>query len=242
MSVFSPDRAAILAALVDEHSAQSPLARARTLCELCRRATGTTGVALSVAGARLNHVPTTVCGTDVPSLRLDQLQLGLAEGPIADALVSTFPVLAPDLTDVSHVRWPWFAPAAVEAGAAAMFVLPLCPGETPLGALSLYRSTVGDLTAEQFDDFAVFADAAAEILLPRHAEPDDEPGSWTVGDGTGFLPEIPQAVGVIMADLEVDAEHALARLRGHAFATEQTISEIAHEIVSRRLRLEPDAA
>jgi len=237
--VFAPDRT-MLAALVDEHSTRPPLWRAKALCVLCKKLSGVTGVALSVAGGKLSNVTSTVCGTDELSMRLPELQMGLAEGPIADALDSTFPVLASDLTDVSHVRWLWFAPAAVQAGAAAAFVLPVGDGETPLGALSLYRSTSGDLTAQQYDDFRALADAAAEILCSSSGG--DEPGSWTVGEGTGFQPEIHQALGAIITDLGVDAEHALARLRGYTFASGQTISEAAHDILSRRLRLDPDAA
>lgn len=152
-------------------------------------------------------------------------------------------MLAPDLTEGSHVRWLWFGPAAARVGVGALFVLPLCVGETRLGALSVYRSTCGDLTAEEFDDFAALADAATDILLGGSAGGADRAaGAWTVGEGTGFQPEIHQAVGVIMGDLQVDADSALARLRAHAYAGDRSISEVAHEIVAHRLRLEPDAA
>ena len=230
-----------LAALVYARSTLSPLTRAREICALCAETTGASGVALSVAGSRLPGVTSTVCATDAVGMRLEELQLGLGEGPIADALDSTLPVLAEDLADISHLRWLWFTPAAVEAGAAALFVLPLCSGETGLGALSLYRRTSGDLTAEQFDDFRAHADAMTLILLDDNADSGEQPGSWTVGDGTGFQPVIQQAVGVIMADLDVDVEYALVRLRGHAFAVGQSISAVAHDVVARRLRLDPDA-
>jgi hypothetical protein len=231
-----------LAALVYGHSAVSPLSRVKGVCALCQKATGASGVALSVAGRGSHPVTSTVCGTDALSMRLEELQLGLAEGPIADALESTFPVQVPDLTDVSHQRWPWFGPAAVQAGALAVFVVPLCAGETPLGALSLYRRSIGDLTAEQFEDFRAIADAATQILTMNHGDSGDDAGSWTVGEGTGFQPEIHQAVGAIMADLGIDADQALARLRGHAYASDRPMSEVAHDIVSGRLHLEADRA
>jgi hypothetical protein len=69
-----------------------------------------------------------------------------------------------------------------------------------------------------------------------------ETGSWTVGAGTAFHPEVHQAVGVVMEELGVGAEDALARMRGHAFAAGKPISEVAHEIVAGGLRLEKDAA
>jgi hypothetical protein len=231
-----------LAALVDKRSTQDLLSRAQEMCALCQQATGVTGVALSIAGGGTQYLSSTVCGTDALSLRLEELQLGLAEGPIADALYTTFPIIAADLDDASHPRWLWFAPAAVEAGAAALFVFPVCRDQRCLGALSLYRSTSGDLTVEQFDDLVALADAAAVILLPGSANTDKEAGSWALGVGTGFLPEVPQAVGAIMTELGIGPEHALARLRGHAFAEGQSISEVAHEIMAGRLHLEDDAA
>ncbi len=183
-----------------------------------------------------------VCATDALSADLEELQLGLAEGPVGDALATTLPVLASDLADVSHPRWLWFASAAVEAGAAAVFVLPLCADEKQLGALSLYRRSSGDLTLEEFDDFRAYADAATLILLEDKAESDEQAGSWTVGEGTGFQRAVHVAVGVIMGALDVDAEHALARLRGHAFATGRAISAVADDVVAGRLRLDPDEA
>jgi len=245
--MFSADRAR-LAALADVHSTLNPLTRVRAVCRLCLTVTGVSGASMSVVGGcGAERVMSTVWGTDPVSLRLEELQLGLGEGPIVDALESTLPVLESDLSDVSHRRWRLFAPAALEAGAAAVFVLPLCAGgwcvagERCLGALSLYRSSVGDLTVQQYDDFRDVADAALAILRWGSVESDDEAGDWTVGSGTGFQPEIHQAVGVIMGDLDLDADEALDRLRAHAFVTEQPISAVAGDIVSGRLRLERDA-
>jgi len=246
-SMFSRDRARLVA-LADAHSTLDPLLRVKSVCRLCLSVTGVSGVSLSVAGggSPAKHVISTVWGTDVVSLRLEELQLGLGEGPIADALESTLPVLESDLGDVSHRRWRLFAPAAVRTGAAAVFVLPLCAGEwcvageRCLGALSLYRSSIGDLTVEQYEDFRDIADAAMEIVRSGGVESGDEASEWTVGSGTGFQPEIHQAVGVIMVDLEIGADEALDRLRGHAFAAEQPISAVARDVVSGRLRLERD--
>jgi len=242
--VFSADRAR-LAALADVHSTLSPLSRVRAVCRLCLSVTGVSGASMSVVGGcGSERVTSTVWGTDAVSLRLEELQLGLGEGPIVDALESTLPVLESDLSDVSHRRWRLFAPAAVRTGAGAVFVLPLCAGgwcvagERCLGALSLYRCSIGDLTAEQYDDFRDVTDAALEIMRSAGAESGDEGDAWPVGSGTGFQPEIHQAVGMVMGDLDIDADEALDRLRGHAFATGQPISAVARDIVSGRLRLD----
>jgi len=47
--------------------------------------------------------------------------------------------------------------------------------------------------------------------------------------------EVHQATGMIIAQLDVSATAAFARLKGHAFATERPIDDTAHEVVMGRL-------
>lgn len=47
-----------------------------------------------------------------------------------------------------------------------------------------------------------------------------------------------QAVGMIMAQLGVGADEALARLRGDAFAHDRTVLEAAVDVVARRRRFD----
>jgi AmiR/NasT family two-component response regulator len=54
--------------------------------------------------------------------------------------------------------------------------------------------------------------------------------------------EVYQAAGMLIAQLGVTAAEALVRLRGYAFAHDMTASEVAWEIIERRLRLADDAA
>jgi AmiR/NasT family two-component response regulator len=50
--------------------------------------------------------------------------------------------------------------------------------------------------------------------------------------------EVSQATGVLMAQLDLTATAALARLRAHAYATGMTATDVARDILERRLRLE----
>src|SRR5690349_15667850 len=69
--------------------------------------------------------------SDAVSARVEQLQFLLGEGPCRDAFATAGPILAGDLrAPVWRERWPAFAPAAVLAGAQAVFALPLRVGET----------------------------------------------------------------------------------------------------------------
>ena len=104
--------------------------------------------------------------TDEVSRQLAELQLTLGEGPLFDASVSGGPVLASDLTDgESGARWPAFAPAASQAGAAAVFAFPLVVGAIRAGVLGLYRDRPGSLSDFQLGDALTFADTATMLLL-----------------------------------------------------------------------------
>jgi len=43
------------------------------------------------------------------------------------------------------------------------------------------------------------------------------------------------ATGMVMVQLGVDPQHALARLRAYAFAEGRTVTEVARDVVARRL-------
>src|SRR5260370_26718649 len=104
--------------------------------------------------------------TDEVSEQLAELQLTLGEGPCRDASDSGGPVLTSDLATRDDARrWPVFAPAACQAGAAAIFAFPLRIGAIRSGVLGLYRKWPGPLSAFQLGDALVFADTATLLLL-----------------------------------------------------------------------------
>ena len=46
---------------------------------------------------------------------------------------------------------------------------------------------------------------------------------------------------MVLAQLDVSAEQALARLRGHAFAEQRLLIDVARDVVARRLTFTKDA-
>jgi hypothetical protein len=52
--------------------------------------------------------------------------------------------------------------------------------------------------------------------------------------------EVSQATGMLVAQLGVDPAEALVRLRAHAYVTGRSATDVARDIVDRRLRLEVD--
>ena len=179
--------------------------------------------------------------TDGVSRRLAESQLTLGEGPSLDAFASGGPALVSDLADgESGLRWPVFAPAAREAGAAAVFAFPLAVGAIRAGTLGLYRDRPGPLAGRQLGDALLFADTATLLLLNAQTE------ASSVADSDRQPPDFPwhraeidQATGMLTEQLGVSIADAFARLRAYAYANDLRLTDVAGDIVARRLRLYP---
>jgi ANTAR domain len=179
--------------------------------------------------------------TDEVSQRLAELQLTFGEGPSVDAFASGGPALASDLADgEAWRRWPTFAPAACDAGAAAVFAFPLAVGAIRAGVLGLYRDRPEPLAGRQLGDALLFADTATLLLLNEQAngsavpESDPQPGHFP-----WHRAEIDQATGMLTEQLGVGIADAFARLRAYAYANDLRLTDVARDIVARRLRLYP---
>ena len=173
------------------------------------------------------------------SARVEELQVVLGEGPCVEAFARGRPVLASDLDDPYWLRqWPMFVPAAVGAGARALFALPLQVGAVCLGVIDLYRPGPGVLAGDELAEALAFADAATELLLAEHLPGGQVPGSELVFSHRAV---VHQATGMVSAQLGVPVPDAFVRLRAHAYAAERSLDDVARDVVARRLRVD-DAA
>jgi hypothetical protein len=236
--------ARIWALVAGEAARRGGRVSAADACVAAVAAVEVTGAWLVAArGAEAGHV---MWVTDEVSELLAELQLTLGEGPGPDAFACGGPVLASDLGEgEAFLRWPVFAPAAREAGAAAVFVFPLQVGAIRAGVMGLYRERPGPLSGSHLGDALVFADTATLLLLDVQ---DQEAGEAAAGSGPGGQPadlalhraEIDQATGMLTEQLGVGIAEAFIRLRGYAYAHGRRLSGLARDIVERRLRLSPE--
>ena len=169
---------------------------------------------------------------------MEELILTLGEGPGVDTSFAG-PSLVADLNAADcQARWPVFAPAAVAAGVQALFALPLRVGGVGLGVMCLYRSRPGSLNGEQLADALVLADTVLALLLDAKQDNGFAAGErWSELAGP-LHPEVHQATGMLTVQLGVTAAVAFVRLRAYAFAQERRLSDVARDVVARRLRLD----
>jgi len=179
-----------------------------------------------------------VCTTGEVSALVEDLQYALGEGPCVDAYHLDRPVQEPDLADPAEPRWLAFSGPAVDAGVRAIFGFPLSVGSVRMGALNLYSDRPGPLTDDQHADALVMADIAAEAVLDMQAG--QAPGVLAAGieQGSNFQYVVHQAAGMVSSQLDIPIAHALVRLRAFAFANQRLLSDVAADIVARRLRLD----
>jgi len=140
---------------------------------------------LAVSRAGAVHV---ICVTDQLSRQLADIELTVGEGPRADASAFGGPVLVSDLAHHDIVdRWPAFAPAAREAGAAAVFAFPLQIGAIRVGVLEMYRRLPSPLSTLALGDALLFADTATLLLLEgQQTDGRDGEGLASGRDGEGL--------------------------------------------------------
>lgn len=202
---------------------------------------------LPVIGAsvslRSNGMPVQLSSSSDQAARLSQIQATLGDGPCVHAASIGAPVLADDLTNGRDARrWPVFAQEATAAGVRAVYSMPLGDDVVCVGTLDLYRDAPGALDPRELRTARLVAGVmtVALMALPRAEGDDADPDEpWLSGLAIDY-DEVYQAVGMIMVQLDVGADEALARLRAHAFAHERTAVEVARDVVWHRKRFERD--
>ena len=213
------------------------------LCEACVALFGVDAAAISLV---FDGVSTGTLGaSSAPARALDELQFTLGEGPCLDSVSQRAPVLVVDLADPDEARWPVYGPAMLAHRIRGVSAVPVVVAGEYVGALDLFRVDAGALGAEQLTGALVAAQLAQMPLLDligsdlQAAMTDPDSDAW-IELGILSRAEVSQATGMLIAQLAVEPAEALVRLRAHAYATSRPVTDVARDILDRRLRLDAD--
>lgn len=206
------------------------------LCVVCAEVTEMSGAGIMLVSSDRPHG--SVCATNPVAALIEELQFTLGEGPCVDAQRSHQPIVEPDLANPAVMRWPAFGPPAVSAGARAVFGFPVAMGDVRLGALNLYRDRPGPLSDRQWSDALLVADVAARAIMGMQVGA--VPGSLgaELDTGTNFRFVVHQAAGMVAVQLGVPVDEALTRIRAFAFSHDRRITDVALDVIERRLRFD----
>lgn len=226
-----PDRGRMLSKLATT-LATLPTDRPPTwrLGEAMRRMLEADGVAFTVE--YLSNSRVTVCATDDVAETLESLQEVAGEGPGYEAARTGMMVIA-ELDGDADQRWPMLTQALEEKyGPLKMYAVPLHANGDLAGVATLHTGPNRSL-AEPPDRIAFLANAVGAALVTDAA--DHPEGHLQPGEGWGARSLVHQATGMVMAQVRLTPEDALALLRGHAYAMATDINDVAARIVDRSI-------
>ena len=198
------------------------------LCLASRDLAGADAATITVAYAETNRV--TLFATDEVSARLEDLQEVMGEGPGYSA-ASHRGVEVCRLGTLAAERWPLFSAAALQiVGAATLHAVPMQPGNQLFGVMTLYQleHPHADLAMDvRTLERLAAATGAALMRDPEAVDQDLMDGPWA------SRAQIHQATGMVVAQLGLNSDDALAVLKAHAYAGETTLADIAEQVVDR---------
>ena len=166
----------------------------------------------------------TAPGADLAEL--DQLQIGLREGPSLDAIRGGVPtVVAVGDLDDERDRWPRFAPAAVHRGVHGVLSVALVRPGVVRGAVTVYSRT-----RHGFDTSATaIADAfALQAAVALHGATK----AYHLERALETRDLIGQAKGILMHRHGIDADRAFRMLVGASQATNMKLPDVARWLIS----------
>jgi hypothetical protein len=163
---------------------------------------------------------------------VDELQFDFSEGPCWDALKTRQPVLEPALRTRPRRTWPAFTSAIERENVASLFAFPLLLGTLRIGAIDMYSSDPVKLNPTQTKQAASMASAVSRHVLRNALQSD---GDFEDDGNVHSRRVIHQATGMVLAQLRLAPDDARLVIQGHAFATNRSMMDVAHDIVNRNL-------
>jgi hypothetical protein len=196
---------------------------AMRLCEACVDALGAHGGALTVVGGPGERVAVSTPGAFED---LEPLQEVLGEGPVPQAMADDQPVV----THLGAVmdEYPVFSQLAGPVGGeVTLYAVPMRAGGRVVGVLSLY--VTDDPQARSAHDLQFLADVVGASLLGDAGLLDVSERAW-----------LHRAAGMVIAQLGVGVEDALAVIRANAFSRSTSLRSVAEDVLERRLTFSLD--
>jgi len=205
------------------------------LARACVQVLPVAGVGISMFGSNGMRIPAGASDDDAATA--ERLQFTAAEGPCLDAHALTRTVLATE-TLIAQ-RWPDFYTGLVaKTPFRAIAALPWPHSLKGAGTVDLLFHRSSDLVDL---DFVLADEVIAQVERTLDGESVIEfsplgPGpAWLAGPAANSRNAVFIAMGMLNVALNVSSPDALALLRGHAYATNRTVDEIAHDVANHRL-------
>ena len=178
-----------------------------------------------------------IASSDERMRLLELFELQGAQGPCLDAFSSGRAVQA-SAAD-SRARWPVFAPRASGAGFQVMCAVPLRVRTDVIGALNLFRGSDEPFTGAEMEIAQAMAEMAAIGLIQERALRERNLLTEQLQAALNSRVIIEQAKGMLAEYLTMTVDDAFKLLRSYARDHNRKLSEVASDVVDRKI---PSAA
>jgi hypothetical protein len=196
------------------------------LCRAFTEIVSADGASITVGIASPDRI--VLCVTDDPAAGVEDAQEVLREGPSLDAYRTGLAVTGLSLEE-QRLRWPMLVEMLDSRGPQlSLHAFPVRPEATVLGVVCIYQSVARAL-AVSGDEAQFLANALGVALLgdlDSHSLTEER---WSVRD------RVDQATGMVVAQLKVEPDDAVAVLRAHAFAHATTLETVSNWVLDRDL-------
>jgi hypothetical protein len=203
------------------------------LCCAFAEVVGADGAAISVGSTMSTRRLLAV--TDRRTEQIEDLQDMVGEGPSIRALRGDEPSILDGQPEAAKA-WPKLVTVLLAHTTGherpSLYAFPMQPQRAVLGVLTAHQADHSGLTVG-LDAAQFLANAIGVAVLGDLGLADGPPERWLVRD------RISHATGMVIAQLGIPADDALAVLRAHAYANNVTLSEASRRVVDRSLRFTP---
>ncbi|MEU8677950.1 GAF and ANTAR domain-containing protein [Streptomyces sp. NPDC048560] len=195
--------------------------------------TGMDAAGVLLANARGSLRPAAVSADDTALTELFQAQV--VQGPGTEAFSDERIVHSADLGE-HEATWPHFVRLARDEGYVTAYAMPLRVRHQTVGSLSLLARTPAVLSPSQLSVLQALADVAATAVVTWSSDflrPTDIVTRTQAALSAKAL--LDTAAGMIAATADVPPREAAARLRVYAARSRQRPTDVADQLVRRRL-------
>ncbi len=165
---------------------------------------------------------------------LELFELQNEEGPCLDCFRDGGRVRVDDLREARH-RWPRFTPAALEAGFASVYAVPLRLRSQRIGALNLFSDSVAGLELADEAFGQALADIATIGIVHQRAVRKSEILAVQLQTALDTRVSLEQAKGSVALQAGIDADAAFGLLRNYARHHNRKLSDIVTAVNNRDL-------
>lgn len=191
--------------------------------------------AAAVVALDLDGEPTMEAASEETAELLTRFELVYEQGPGVDALRTGERVECADLA-AATLRWPRFAPVALDTGVAAAVGLPCRLRDEVVGALTLYMAGPGQLS-EQSEELGRGLANTVSLGVTAHRSRELAARAAQLQGALDSRVAIEQAKGVLAEREDITVDEAFTRLRNYSRNTGTKMREVAQDVVKGVLKL-----